>query len=215
VAGWWAQVLRAVPNSKIVMRYAFFADPLVRERIGRIFRDAGIDSARIDMAEGGKDFTDVYRDVDIALDTFPYNGTTTTCEALWMGVPVIGLRGDRFVSRVGASLLTHAGLANFVTETPEQYIAKAVELAGKPDQLADLRRSLRSHLRNTPLYDGARFTAVLEECYVEIFRAWCAKQEMHAEGFRDMAWRQENSQNALLSDAIPADMAFDGRYQCR
>jgi protein O-GlcNAc transferase len=176
VAGWWAQILCAVPNSKMVMRYALFADPLVRERIARVFREAGIDSARVDMAVGANDFTDIYRDIDIALDTFHYNGTTTTCEALWMGVPVIGLRGDRFVSRVGASLLTHAGLANFVTETPEQYIAKAVELAGKPDELARLRTRLRPHLRTTPVYDGDRFTAGLEECYGEIFRNWCATQ---------------------------------------
>ena len=215
VAGWWAQILRAVPNSKMVMRYALFADPLVRERIAKIFREAGIDSARIDMAEGGKDFTDVYKDVDIALDTFPYNGTTTTCEALWMGVPVIALRGDRFVSRVGASLLTHAGLANFVTETPEQYIAKAVELAGKPDELAELRIRLRSHLRTTPVYDGEGFNAALEQCYRDIFRAWCAKQYIHVEDFREMAGKRENSQNTLLSEALPADEAFDGRYQCR
>src|SRR6185312_10119579 len=116
-------------NSKILMRYAFFVEPLVRERIARIFRECGIDADQYEMREGEQEFITGYNGIDIALDTFPYNGTTTTCEALWMGVPVVAIRGDRFVSRVGASLLTCAGLSELVAESPEGYIETAVRLA--------------------------------------------------------------------------------------
>jgi protein O-GlcNAc transferase len=118
VVGWWAEILKAIPDSVLLMRYALFVDPLVRERIARMFRECGIADSRYQMLEGKANFVSVYQDVDIALDTFPYNGTTTTCEALWMGVPVVALRGDRFVSRVGASLLTYTGLRDLTTESP-------------------------------------------------------------------------------------------------
>jgi predicted O-linked N-acetylglucosamine transferase (SPINDLY family) len=85
-----------------------------------------------------------------------------------MGVPVVALRGDRFVSRVGASLLTYSGLRDLVAESPQQYIDLAIELARDPQHLADLRRQLRTHLPNTPVFDAKAFTRGLEQCYVEM-----------------------------------------------
>jgi predicted O-linked N-acetylglucosamine transferase (SPINDLY family) len=154
------------------MRYALFVDPLVRERIAKMFREYGVDDSRYQMLEGTAQFINVYQDVDIALDTFPYNGTTTTCEALWMGVPVVVLRGDRFVSRVGASLLTYTGLKDLITESPQQYIELAVELARDPEQVGELRRQLRRHLPNTPVFNPATFVKGLEAKYIEVFDKW-------------------------------------------
>lgn len=175
VVGWWAQILNIVPDSVLLMRYALFIDPLVRERIAKMFRECGIPDNRYQMLEGKTEFMSVYQDVDIALDTFPYNGTTTTCEALWMGVPVITLRGDRFVSRVGASLLTYTGLNDLITESPQQYMELAVQLARDPKQVGELRRQLRRHLPNTPVFDPKSFVRGLEARYVDAFNKWHRK----------------------------------------
>ena len=174
VVGWWAKILEAVPNSRLLMRYHLLDDPLVKERLNKMFRSVGI-ADRVDMRSGGGAFLDSYNSVDIALDTFPYNGTTTTCEALWMGVPVITIRGDRFVARVGASLLTNVGLENLVGENPGEYIERAVSLAHQPERLADLRRNMRANLASTILYNPPAFTRQLEDTYTEIFREWCER----------------------------------------
>lgn len=174
VVGWWGQILKAVPNSRLLMRYHLLDDPLVRERLNKMFRAAGI-ADRVDMRSGGGAFLDSYNAVDIALDTFPYNGTTTTCEALWMGVPVVTIRGDRFVARVGASLLTNVGLENLVGENPQHYIDHAVTLAQEPERLGSMRRNMRSNLSNTIVYDPRTFTSQLEDVYTEIFREWCER----------------------------------------
>lgn len=173
VVSWWADILKAVPDSKLLMRYVLFLDPLVRERVARMFRECGIAPERYEMLPGGADLLAAYNEVDIALDTFPYNGTTTTCESLWMGVPVITLRGDRFAARVGASLLTYAGLSDFIAESPSEYVSIAVSLANSTVGLASLRRNLRAHLANTPVYNAQLFTKGLEKAYIEVFQHWC------------------------------------------
>ena len=172
VIGWWAHILNAVPNSRLLMRYHLLKDILVRERLNKMFRAVGI-ADRVDMGGVEGSFLDSYNYVDIALDTFPYNGTTTTCEALWMGVPVVTIRGDRFVARVGASLLTNVGLEDLIGENPQQYIDHAVRLSGEPERLALMRQNMRSNLSNTIVYDPRAFTRQLEDVYTELFRAWC------------------------------------------
>ena len=111
-----------------------------------------------------------YDEVDIALDTFPYNGTTTTCEALWMGVPVITLAGDAHMSRVGASILRAVGLANLVAESDTQYAQIALALAQDRSRRVALRAGMRDRLRASPLLDHAGFTRQLEQHY---WQAWC------------------------------------------
>lgn len=172
VLSWWAQILKALPHSRIVMRYHLLGDPLVNERLARVLRTAGIPPERFDMKPGGHDFLRAYNDVDIALDSFPYNGTTTTCEALWMGVPVITIRGDRFVARVGASLLTNAGLSDLVAENPQQYIEKAVALAQDTDRLMRFREEARDVLPKTSVYHPKRFVTHLEGVYLDVFNRW-------------------------------------------
>jgi protein O-GlcNAc transferase len=118
---------------------------------------------------------ELYHDVDIALDTFPYHGTTTTCEALWMGVPVVALVGDRHMSRVGASLLTAIGRAEWLAHDADAYVRLASGLAGDPLRLTGIRRGLRAELQASPLLDhvgqAACFGAALRTCW----REWCAR----------------------------------------
>jgi protein O-GlcNAc transferase len=177
VVSWWSELLKAVPDSKLLLAYALYRDPLVRERVVEMFKACGIPPERYQILGFVKEFWSVYRHVDIALDTFPYNGTTTTCEALWMGVPVITLRGDRFVARVGASLLTHTGLSQLIGETPEQYVQTAAQLAQDPECLTNLRQHLRSHLLATPTFEAKSFTKNLESAYKQAFQSWCEQPQ--------------------------------------
>jgi predicted O-linked N-acetylglucosamine transferase (SPINDLY family) len=118
-----------------------------------------------------------YHQVDIALDPFPYNGTTTTCEALWMGVPVVTLRGDRHAGRVGASLLTQVGLPDLIAASVEEYVEIAAALAGDAARLSDVRRSLRQRMAASPLCDGRAFARKIESAFRSMWRKWCEAPE--------------------------------------
>ncbi len=115
----------------------------------------------------------LYEQIDIALDPFPYNGTTTTCEALWMGVPVVTLRGDRHCARVGASLLSQAGLTDWIAGSVDDYLEIALALAANPEQLDALRRSLRQRVAASSLCDGDGFARKMENAYRTIWKSWC------------------------------------------
>jgi predicted O-linked N-acetylglucosamine transferase (SPINDLY family) len=115
----------------------------------------------------------LYDRIDIALDPFPYNGTTTTCEALWMGVPVMTLRGDRHAGRVGASLLSQIGLPDLIANSVEEYVEIAVALVGNPNRLHDLRRSLRPRIAASPLCDGRAFARKIEAAFRTMWQHWC------------------------------------------
>ena len=137
------------------------------------------DLARIDM-RGRTATTEahlaVYGDIDVALDSFPYNGTTTTCEALWMGVPVVTLQGNRHAARVGTSLLSTLGLEDLVARDAAQFVRLCATLAADRDRMVALRASLRDRLRASPLMDEAGFTRELEVCYQGIWREKFAPQ---------------------------------------
>ena len=115
----------------------------------------------------------LYDRVDIALDPFPYNGTTTTCEALWMGVPVVTLRGDRHAGRVGASLLSQVGLADWIAGSTDDYLEIAAKLAGAPSLLTELRHSLRPRVAGSPLGNGSAFARKIEAAYRTMWLRWC------------------------------------------
>ena len=116
---------------------------------------------------------DLYNRVDIGLDTFPYNGTTTTCEALWMGVPVITLAGQTHAARVGASLLTNVGLSELIATTHEGYTEIAITLSNNIEKLAYLRKTLRNTMAGSVLTNKERFTENLETLLRDIWRTWC------------------------------------------
>ncbi len=173
VINWWAKILEQVPDSKLMLRYHIYSDPLVYERVAMMLRRAGIPDERFKIYSGGASITETYHRIDIALDPFPYNGTTTTCEALWMGVPVVALYGDRFVARVSASLLTFSGLGGLVAANPPDYIQRAVHLASQPEELRRIRMNMRSHLVTTPVFNYGLFIPGVENAYVEMFSRWC------------------------------------------
>jgi predicted O-linked N-acetylglucosamine transferase (SPINDLY family) len=176
----WSEILKRTPDSKLMLTYNTLGDPFTRARILKIFEDNDISEDRVLLRRGRREAAlQAYSDeVDIALDTFPYTGGTTTCEALWMGVPVVALYGDHPMSRFSCSLLAYAGLPALTTNTVEEYIDRAVTLAGQPDTIAHLRQSLRGHLTQTPLFDNRQFLNVLEEAYRDIFAQWCDQQSV-------------------------------------
>ncbi len=159
----WARVLDAVPGAVVRWQCMQFADPkCVEETAERLIR-SGIGLGRAQLFGHGarKDYLAAHADVDIILDTSPYPGGTTTCEALWMGVPTVTLAGDTLLSRQGASLLTAAGLADWVADSEDDYVARAVSAARDLPALARLRAGLRQRLASSPLCDGHRFAANL------------------------------------------------------
>lgn len=156
----WARILRRVKNSRLLLKCHYFADHATAEHFIRIFTDFGISRDRIDIRSfvpGTKEHLAVYNEIDIALDTFPYNGTTTTFEALWMGVPVVTLSGDCHAARVGASIMTRLGLSGLVALTSSEYINLAENLANDVERLDKMRSSIRRALENSSLCDAVAF----------------------------------------------------------
>jgi predicted O-linked N-acetylglucosamine transferase (SPINDLY family) len=168
----WSDVLRALPNSRLLM----FRNTLTntaRANIRQQFAQRGVSGDRLDLRQGpyGPGYLGVYNEIDVSLDTLPCTGGVTTCESLWMGVPVISLCGIRPVARNSAAHLTHVGLADWVVHTPEQYVALAAHWANSLPRLAELRAGLRDRMLET-LCDAERFTRGLEDAY---FTMWQTK----------------------------------------
>jgi protein O-GlcNAc transferase len=167
--------LKSLPGSRLIMKSRNFADRTACRFALDLFSSKGIDAARIELMSIKLSFAehlDTYNRIDISLDTFPYNGTTTTCEAVWMGVPVISLSGITHASRVGLSLLTNLGIRELVAGTFEEYISIATSLAVDLDRLQKLRKSLRDRMAHSPLINAQRFTINLETCYREMWAQW-------------------------------------------
>lgn len=177
----WSQVLKAVPGAVLMLKAKSLADARMRERIRQQFARLGVAAERL-LLQGWEAETAnhlaLYNKVDIAVDTYPYNGATTTCEALWMGVPVVTLRGPTHASRMGASLLTAAGLGELIAATPERYVETCVELAADLARLEAMRVGLRARVRDSALMDEAGFTRALETEYRRMWRAWCVRQTL-------------------------------------
>lgn len=171
----WTQLLVACPNSKLFLHRSVLTGETQNDLV-REFTKRGVDRDRIlagHEADPQCGYLRLYEHIDLCLDAFPYGGHTTMCESLWMGVPVVTMRGARFAGRVTASVLTSAGLSEFIAETPDDYIALAVRWARLPDRLAQLRGHLRQQLRASALLDGRRFTRELEAAYRTMWRRWC------------------------------------------
>jgi protein O-GlcNAc transferase len=171
----WSEVLKQVPGSRLLLKCPALTDATVRDRVSAALQALGIGAERVDLlghTRTRQEHMALYARVDIALDTFPYNGTTTTCEALWMGVPVLSLVGKHHAGRVGASLLTAAGLADWLADAPESFVAIAQERAADVAGLARLRGALRGQLADSSLCDATDFVRRLEDAMRE---AWAGK----------------------------------------
>ena len=175
----WADILVDTPHSFLMLKTVSFSDKATCQHIADIFAQRGIFSDRFQLipwVASTREHLELYNKIDIALDTFPYNGTTTTCEALWMGVPVITLAGHGYGSRVGASLLSNVGLSDLIATTYEEYRNLVIALAGDRHRLQALRGGLRDMMACSPLTDAKRFTGHLEECYRRIWKEWCREK---------------------------------------
>lgn len=178
VVALWARILHSVPNSRLLLKTQTLGSPVMRERCLAQFAEHGVAEAQLAFAgfSPRAEGLAAYNEVDIGLDPFPYNGGTTTADALWMGVPVITLKGDRFAGHIAESVLTSAGLPDWVAASPEEYVEMAIQWASDLPRLAALRAGLRQQTVASPLCDGARFTRKLELAYRDIWRTWCRHQ---------------------------------------
>jgi predicted O-linked N-acetylglucosamine transferase (SPINDLY family) len=172
----WSEILKRVRGARLVM--TGLADG-ARQRMREQFESRGIGEARLQLHGrlGTEEFHRVLGTIDLALDTFPYAGTTTTCEALWQGVPVLTLKGETSVSRSGHALLQMLGLDELIAPNEAEYVQKAIELANDLDRLDALRRGMRSRFDASPLRDEAGFTRELEAAYRVMWADWCSRAE--------------------------------------
>jgi predicted O-linked N-acetylglucosamine transferase (SPINDLY family) len=176
----WARILDQVPGSRLRLKAVALRAAEVVARTRRFFIERSIDPERLELVIDDRSLLQhlsQYDHVDIALDTFPYPGMATTCEALWMGVPVITLAGSHYRSRVGASLLTNAGLPEFVAPTRDAYIQFAATLGADLSRLANLRTTMRERMQQSALMDAQRFAHAFESSLRDVWRNWC---EQHA-----------------------------------
>ena len=175
----WAALMARVPGSRLILKSRPLADAGVRERLTARFAAAGIAPGRLELipwTNGTAEHLALYSRLDIALDPFPYNGTTTTCEALWMGVPVLTLRGDRHAARVGASLMDGLGLGGFVARDAADFLDRGAAIAADTAALAQIRTALRARMTAAPLCDTSAFTRLFEGALRVMWHRWCAGQ---------------------------------------
>lgn len=172
----WAQLLQALPNSKLLLHGK---EGRHRDRVRAFFAAQQISDDRLQFNEflPINKYLQAYEQIDIALDPFPYGGGTTTCDALWMGVPVVTLSGETAVGRGGRSILSNAGLPELVACNTEDYVRIARDLARDLPRLSRIRSTLRARMRQSPLMDAHRFTRGLEAAYRDMWHRWCASTQ--------------------------------------
>ncbi|MBT5415959.1 MAG: tetratricopeptide repeat protein [Rhodospirillaceae bacterium] len=197
----WSRILAALPEARFVLKAPPLADAETRAHFARLFEAEGIAAERVEMLGYLPDPADhlaLYNRIDLALDTFPYNGATTTCEALWMGVPVVSFAGANHVARVGLSLLSNLGLDELVARDADGYVELARALARTPDRIAGLRGGLRARMNAASLLDGPGFTRDLEAAYRTMWESWCAWR---------VALRAAQSAQSAPAESAPAESA--------
>lgn len=180
----WSRILRQVSNSRLLLKGSGLGEESVQTRIAGMFAAHNIGRERLELmgrTPTTHEHLRQYAHVDIALDTFPYNGTTTTCESLWMGVPVVALEGDRHMSRVGVSLLTSSALPELIARDPEDYVRIATALAQDLPRLRELRATLRQRMSDSPLRDERTFTRGLESVLRELWHVYTAEKRFDSD----------------------------------
>jgi predicted O-linked N-acetylglucosamine transferase (SPINDLY family) len=175
----WARLLREIPTARLLLKSQGLGNPQALKLLRDRFVGTGVSAERIQFHGAGlskEQHMGLYNQVDLCLDPFPYNGTTTTCDALWMGVPVVTLAGRTHVARVGLSLVSNLGFPEWAVETPEAFVAKCQALTGDLPGLASLRLRLREQMRLSPLCDAPQFVGHLENAFREMWQRWCESQ---------------------------------------
>ena len=175
----WSEILKQVSDSRLLLKYRSFTDAHTRKLYLDMFEQQGIDPGRIELlglTQSKEEHLACYHRVDIGLDTFPYNGTTTTCDTLWMGVPVVVLTGKAHAGRVGVSLLKQLSMDSLIADSLTDYISIATELANDIDRISALRSEIRSRMQNSTLCNGELHTRELETAYRKMWSNWCSDQ---------------------------------------
>ena len=178
----WAVILRQTPGSRFVMKFLGGDSGRLQAEFQGRFQDLGVSTDRIDVygSSSYPDYLHIISQVDIALDTYPYNGAITTFECLWMGIPTVTLTGDVFASRMGLNILKRVGLELFSASTPEEYLAKTCSFADQLESLVQIRRSLRSRMLNSPLCDPPRLACEMEVAFRQMWQRWCAGSQLNS-----------------------------------
>ena len=213
----WAEILRRVPGSRLRLRAEIFGNAYGRQEMEKRLQAAGIELARVEAYPLSPHYLEDYREIDIALDTWPYPGGGTTCDALYMGVPVVTLVGERHNARFGYSLLMNVGFAEGCAANAEEYLEKAVALAGDAGKLDWLHLTLRRRMRVSPLMDSAAYLGELELLWQKIYlayeREFLPEQELAARRGDwlqklDEAYQKEDwAETARLASRLKADEA--------
>jgi predicted O-linked N-acetylglucosamine transferase (SPINDLY family) len=175
----WSKLLQEVANSRLLLKWKSFSSESVRHALVKAFAHHGIGAERLQFRGESVHLAALqeYNDIDIALDPFPFGGATTSCEALWMGVPVLTLPGERLASRQTLAFLHEMGMAELSADSSEDFVAKAVALANDSTRLANYRRQIRPALESAAFTDGAKFTRTLEAAYRTIWRRYAAGED--------------------------------------
>jgi predicted O-linked N-acetylglucosamine transferase (SPINDLY family) len=175
----WLRILQQVPGSHLILHAPSGSH---RQNTLNLFASGGVDPGRIEFFGmlPQVEYLNLASRIDIALDPFPYNGGTTSCDMLWMGAPLITLRGKTAVGRGGASILMNIGLAELIAQNTDQYVELATDLASDIPRLANLRSSLRQRMRNSPLMDAPKFARDVETCYRKMWMNWCERGQSAA-----------------------------------
>ncbi len=171
----WAKILQALPQSRLILKshYHNLDDPEEKQSVELFLQEQGFNLEQVELIDSptlAEDYFALYHRIDIHLDTFPYNGCTTTCDALWMGVPVLTLAGDRKIQRMGNSLLQAIGLEDWIAHSPEEYVNKAITFAQDLEAIAQLRTSLRERFQKSQLGDVEGLTLALENAYQQMWK---------------------------------------------
>jgi predicted O-linked N-acetylglucosamine transferase (SPINDLY family) len=171
----WCRLLREVPDARLLLHAL---EGSHRQKLHDLLARDGIDPARLEFVGVmfPSKYFECYHRIDIALDTFPYCGGTTSCDALWMGVPVVSLVGKTAISRGGLTILTNVGLAELAASSVEEYVKIAKDLAADLPRLASVRAGLRERMRQSPLMDGKRFAQNIEAAFRDMWKRWCDEQ---------------------------------------
>jgi protein O-GlcNAc transferase len=182
----WARLLGAVKNSHLLLLSAAGSH---RQQAWQILQGAGVAADRVEFLtpRSRRAYLELYHRLDVALDPFPYNGHTTSLDALWMGVPVVSLAGQTRVARGGLSILNNLGLPELVAHTEDEYLRVAMELAHDLPRVAELRATLRSRMKSSVLTDAPRFARNIETAYRAIWRDWCRDAASEAAISGDLA----------------------------